>query len=225
MKVYTYAFIISFNRLTPLQRLCKDLLDRECIPVIIDNGSTYQPLIDWLIKTHYTVIHLNPKDDHKSPWYSGVIKAYAKGRDYIVTDCDLDISTVPLDMVEHLKAGFEVESVLKVGLSLEINDLPANPYTADVQQWESRFWEAKRGGYYLADIDTTLALYDGKREIDKSMFGKRAFYSALRADRPYTAKHLPWYNVPPLSDEEQYLHDHTNHHGYWKTKFKEHFKV
>jgi len=212
----THAFIISFNRLTALQNLCSELVKRKCKPIIVDNGSTYKPLLKWLSTCEYTVHRLRGEADHLSPWKFGFVRHHAAGKPYIVTDNDLDISGVPLDMVEYLQAGFEVENVTKVGLSLEILDLPYNDYTKEVVDWEKKFWQTQIGGYFRAPIDTTLALYNSITPLTN-------FYPALRADRPYTARHLPWYNVPPLSEEEQYLMDNTNHHGYWKTKYLEHF--
>lgn len=218
----TPAFIISYNRLTCLAALCVELIKRDCEPVIIDTGSTYEPLLEWLHSLPENVHFVGKEHGHKAPWTAGIVEQYA-GEFYIVTDPDLDISGVPLDMVDHLKVGLCKSPYLnKVGLSLEINDLPKNSYTDEAIEWEGKFWlSSKKDGYYFSQIDTTLALY----RKDSVGPGHPNFFTALRADRPYTARHLPWYNVPPLNAEEQYLHDHTTHHGYWKTKFKQHFGV
>ncbi len=192
------AYVISFNRLTYLQNICGDLVLRGCTPVIVDNSSTYQPLLEWLKDCPYEVHHTG-NDGSRSPWKNNIVK----GDYYIVTDPDLDISTVPLDMVSMLMRGLnESPTSVKVGLSLRIDDLPDNPYANKAKEYEKRFWETKAGDFYSAAVDTTLALYDAKR-----LEGKKpaVFYHALRAPEPYTCRHLPWYSTPEnLTEEDKY---------------------
>lgn len=209
------AYIISFNRLTPLRKLCKELVKRKCTPVIIDNESTYPPLVKWLYECRkYEVFTTD--GGSRSPWTSGIIKDDF----YIVTDPDLDISAVPLDMVDVLTEGLESEpSAVKCGLSLTIDDLPENDYTKAVIEHEGQFWITKAGDHYSAPIDTTLALYSRERLEGKK---PEQFYNAIRTAPPYSASHLPWYLEPgKISKEEQYYFDHIGNDGFWVRKFKE----
>lgn len=212
------VFIISYNRLTPLKNMCEFLAGAGCEPIIIDNASTYQPLLDWFKDCPYDVIRMKENRGHQVAWHNGQMQ-FTDDRYYIVTDHDLDLSGVPLDFCDKLMKGLELfPQVIKSGLSLEINDLPKNSYTKEVYDWEVKFWQTeKKHGFYLSDIDTTFAMYDRKRNFGH--LPNNRFFSAVRADRPYTARHLPWY-LEALNEEERYYLEHTT--TYWATKFKEH---
>jgi len=214
------AYIISYNRLTSLRNLCRALEYRGCSPVIIDNSSNYPPLLEWLAMCHYEV-HTVPNTGSRSPWIYNI----AQGDRYIVTDSDLDISAVPMDMIQMLKRGLkENPTAIKSGLSLKIDDLPDNEYANKAKDHESRFWLTKAGDFYSAPIDTTLALYDAERlqRICKGNVRHPAFYNAVRSPPPYSATHLPWHNTPDnLSDEEKYyLNNLVIAEGWWNHEFK-----
>lgn len=208
------AYVISHNRLTCLQKLCNDLVLRGCEPVIIDNASTYAPLQQWLIECPFPVHHV-PNTGSRSPWKHNIVK----GEQYIVTDHDLNISDVPLDMVEKMQEVLEEsKSSVKVGLSLKIDDLPDNPYANAAKEHEKRFWVTPMLGHYSAPIDTTLALYSAERLATTSAEG---FYNAIRLAPPYSARHLPWYNTPDnLTEEERFYMNSINQEGYWLHEFK-----
>lgn len=210
------AFVIMFNRLTCAKKLCEDLTVSGCEVILIDNGSSYQPLLDWYKEGNYPVHYL--KGGHKSLWESGLIEKYNESH-YIVTDHDLDISKVPHDFVDFLMKGFDDPTIVKSGLSLKIDDLPKNDFTKGVINWEKNFWNKPRdkNGFYLAEIDTTLAIYDRDR------LNINDFFRAVRSPPPYSARHLPWYNEENISEEEQYYFDHVDIYGYWTTQYIELF--
>lgn len=211
------AFVISYNRLTWTKNLCENLADLGCEVILIDNGSTYEPLLDWYgicpFKIHFLPSHFG----HKSLWESGLIKIY-QDEYYIVTDHDLDISQVPKDFIDVLRSGLELKEVVKCGLSLKLSDLPDNIYTKKVVDWETKFWEMpKTENFFYSDIDTTLAVYSKARleEIPN-------FFCALRADKPYEARHLPWYNAPEnLTEEEMFYMKNIRRCAYWTEQFRD----
>lgn len=219
------AFIIMFNRLTWPQKLCADLASSGCEVILIDNKSTYPPLLEWYKTCPYKV-HFVENLGCKTLWLSGVIDQY-DDEYYIVTDHDLDILELPADWIGVLMAGFKYD-VTKSGLSLKIDDLPDNPFANEVKEFESRFWNTKINGYYLSQIDTTLAVYSRARMtqvkfpfdfIDNS---HSIFWNAVRSPDGYEARHLPWYNTPEnITEEEQYYIDHIGPDGYWTRKFVE----
>jgi len=201
-----------FNRLTWPQMLCEELTKRDCEVILVDNGSIYQPLLDWYKECPYKVHLLDNTYNHKSPWTANIVE----GENYIVTDHDLDISGVPDDMVEFLFKGLRGGAV-KSGLSLRLDDLPENEFTDEVVSWERKFWETKqdRDGFYHSDIDTTLALYSARR-----LKKVPNFFNAVRAPYPYTARHLPWYLTPStVTEEEDFYSKNLNTCGYWTTKY------
>lgn len=213
------AYIISYNRLTPLKAMCEFLTQTGVEPVIIDNASTYSPLLEWLAGCPYEV-HLRPTNGgHLVLWKE--LPHLITDRYYIVTDPDLDLSAVPHDYLKVLQEGLRMfPHVSKAGFSLDIFDLPLNAYTREVISWERKFWETeKKNGFYLSDIDTTFALYDSQRKL-KFPPDSNDFFKAVRADKPYCAKHLPWYITPEtMTEEDKYYSEHTG--TYWNEKYKE----
>jgi hypothetical protein len=212
------AFVIMFNRLTWPKALCQRLTNLGLEVILIDNGSVYPPLLEWYKNCPYRVHHLPNYYGHRSLWQSGIISNYSDEY-YLVTDHDLDISSVPDDMISVLMQGLEYD-VVKSGLSLKLDDLPNNPYTKQVTDWETKFWQTeKRGKFFFSDVDTTLAIYKADRvpanDSDK-------FFRAVRCDKPYEARHLPWYNTPDnLTEEERFYMDNIKRDVYWTGKFKE----
>ena len=196
----TPVFVNVFNRLTTTRNLCEQIarLD-DAVPVVIDNASDYEPLLDWYDNCKYEVLRLRENMGHHAPWLSGIVSQYREPF-YVVTDCDLDIADVPLDALHYLKQPlFRDERLSKVGLSLEIANLP--PWQTEVKSWESQFWKKKHRlhtAFFDAWVDTTFAIYRGSLPHQKAMQVRWA----LRADRPYTARHVPWYLDCNELDEE-----------------------
>ena len=172
------------------------------LPIIVDNESTYPPLLEWYAACGVTVVrvrNLGPR----APW----LIRHDLMRDclyYAVTDSDLDLTGVPLDVFDVLREGLErYPDRVKAGLSLEINDLPERlASTHLIRRWEHKFWLSRLDErWWEAGIDTTFALY-------RSGWDWPGIFPALRADRPYTARHMPWYRMD--TEEERYYGEHAN---------------
>ena len=43
----TPVIVNVFNRLTTTRKLCEQLAERGCRPIILDNASTWEPLLEW----------------------------------------------------------------------------------------------------------------------------------------------------------------------------------
>lgn len=218
------VYVNVFNRLTTTRLLVSQLasLD-ECEPIIIDNDSTWGPLLDWYDSAPCEVIRLRSNLGHHAPWISGVIRQDAAPW-YIVTDCDLDLSGVPRDLVSRLREPFEWKrsQVVKSGIGLRIDDLPE--WQAEVKRHEAQFWSRPVTGerrHYWAGVDTTLALYRGSTEERLSravwMRGKRA----TRTGGEYLARHVPWYtDGDNLSEEDQNYHSTAGPSNSWRPSGK-----
>lgn len=180
------CYITVWNLLSPLPQLVDDIRRFGCKPVIVDNASTYPPLLKWLDEqTTAPVVRMAENLGPRAAWTLGI----QRQERYIVTDGDLDLSEIPDDAMDVLDAGFALDpSAHKVGFSLRIDDLPPDGVlTAAVREWEARYWTRPVGErYFRADIDTTFAMYDSRRPGN-------AYGPALRTAPPYTARHLPWY--------------------------------
>ncbi len=56
---------------------------------LIDNDSTYAPLLQFLEGTQHHVVRTGRNMGHRSPWLSGTVQRQAHGRYFIVTDPDV----------------------------------------------------------------------------------------------------------------------------------------
>jgi hypothetical protein len=196
----TPAFIINYNRLTLMSDLALRLCGLGLEPIIVDNDSDYQPLLDYYENNcPWVVFRMKENYGYKVVWEHLFPMIGYPNQRYVVTDSDLCLDMIPNNMMEVLNEGLDrYWMVDKCGLSLEINDLPDTPMAKAVIEWESQFWTNPLDEmYYHAITDTTLALY---RETVK-----KHSLNAIRTNRPYTAKHLPWYytDINELPEDEQ----------------------
>jgi len=193
--------INSFNRLTCLKQLISFIVDKK-LPnpvIILDNGSIYEPLLEYYKTLPYEIIMLNNNLGHEALWKSGLYANRFKNGHYIYTDPDVvPVEECPADLVHHL---FDVlkryPKFLKLGIGLKIDDLPDhNPHKASVIGWEEQFWKTElEPGLYKADIDTTFAIHDPRQ--------KSAWARSFRTGFPYIARHTTWYLDPNnLPDDE-----------------------
>lgn len=211
--------ITSFNQVEYLEKLINFLLARGFSNVvIIDNNSTYKPLLDYFdaIENKVKIHRLKKNYGHLVFWkrYDLFVK-YGNGY-YVVTDPDI----VPLDgcpedfMVKFQSVLSQNKNRMKVGFGLQIDDIPlSNPNREKVISWETKFWKTKVSeGVFNADIDTTFALY-------KPFYHRKnkKFKTALRTDYPYVAIHGGWYiDMNNLSEEQIYYFKTANNSSSWK---------
>lgn len=170
--------------------------------VILDNGSTYRPLLAWYRTIAHRVEFLDNLG-HMAPWTSGVLDTI--GHDlYVVTDPDLDISMLPDDTIVHLAGLLQRHPQLgKIGLSLVTDGVPpASPYYQHVTQREHIGQTRTTGpeGLIAMPVDTTFAIHD-RRVLREYRVG------GMRTPAPYQARHEPWHVVTPEGDFAYYL-DH-----------------
>lgn len=196
-------FIISYNRLKYLQRLIAWLQKhgQENI-IIVDNASTYPPLLAYLDTLPYRVVRLRENLGHLAVWKCGLFADILEEQYFVVTDPDVvPCETCPDDAMacfyNHL---MENPEITKCGFSLMIEDIPQDyPLRESVMEVETPYWKKRLpdGSGYLAPLDTTFALYrPGIAPEDP------AWFSAVRLAPPYAARHLPWYEVAGDEDEE-----------------------
>ena len=211
--------IISFNQLFYLKDLIFTLHKWNYNNIIIiDNASTYKPLIDYFdeIKEQVSIHRLKRNYGHMVFWKKReLFMLYGKSY-YIVTDADIvPYKECPEDFLLYFKNLLDKnKGITKVGFSLKIDDIPeSNPNKQKVIKWESKFWEQKiDGGYFYAEIDTTFALYRPKENpVNKN------FYRAIRTGPPYIAKHGGWYiDSENLTKEQKYYMETSNSSSSWR---------
>lgn len=211
------AFLTSFNQLSWLKPMAEQCVRLGLEPVIFDNASTYEPLVEWLRNCPYPVIQAGSNTSCYGFWQTGLYKEQAEP--YVVSDSDLDLSGVPNDAVAKLaQALADNPDVAKAGLSLEYEDIPDSfPDKVSVLAYETNYWKVPRPGGFLAGVGATFALYLPERHglLDAD------FYNAVRLDRPYTAKHLPWYlDVDNLSDEMRQFYAKCDNTSHWSNEIR-----
>ena len=197
------CLIITYNRLSLPVKLALWCQNHGIDPVFVDNNSTYEPLIDYYnTRCPFTVLRLNKNYGHTVVWNpeTTILQRLGITGPYIVTDPDLDLSGIPDDFLSVLEEGLKkYPRYDKCGFSLEINDIK-NQGTID---WETPFWKHPLDSmYFNAQIDTTFALYK------TPVFS----YNAIRTNRPYCARHVPWYfsHFDELPDDEKYYYQTQN---------------
>lgn len=174
---------------------------------LLDNASTYPPLLEFYERTSHRVIRLGANVGQRAAWEAGVVEQYCAGEYYVVTDPDVvpvqDCPPDALDVFHRTLQRFPTRC--KAGFGLKIDDLPDHyRFAEEVRTWEAQFWERELApGLYDAQIDTTFALYrpDMPFQIDNS----------IRTGKPYIARHTAWYaNSSALSEEERYYRQHAH---------------
>ena len=211
------AILNNRNRLTSLKAMVEWLLQFDVEPIILDNDSSYSPLLDWYARCPVDVIRLNENLGSVAPWESGTLAKLAQ-HDFILSDPDLDLSDIPHDWQQVLFDGLQAFGKPKCGFSLAIDDLPDHFHLkADVINWESQFWKHPVGDrYFDADIDTTFALH----RAESACLPPSS--KATRTAKPYIARHVPWYlDSQNISAEERYYIEHASSPTFWTTRFRD----
>jgi hypothetical protein len=194
--------INNFNRLDCLKELLAALELRGYKNlVILDNASTYPPLLDYYSSCPYRLIRLQKNVGHMAIWQTEEGKEFL-GDQYVYTDPDVvPVEECPDNFLEYFAEVLkQYPAVDKVGFSLRLEDIPEfYQKKAEVVNWEKQNFENPiSDGLYDASIDTTFALY---RPFSSGDWKTRA----IRTGAPYEARHLPWYvDEDNLSDEESY---------------------
>lgn len=203
------VLIIARDRLTYLVNLIEWLEDAGYGDQIhiIDNKSTYPPLLEYYRKTQHTVWRCDDNRGPFSPWEIKQLRQLRESEYFVVTDHDLYPQVgCPKDLIDRCKYILdEMPDVDKVGPSLEIYDFPETATRGKAAfKWESGFWNSRlwipEYECFESSIDTTFALHRPGTEYKLT--------ECIRLGRPYVFKHLPWYlDYDNLDEENQYYTD------------------
>ncbi len=205
---------------------CRMMVNQLCAlglsrVVIIDNASTTEEmkreLLDLEERVHVIRLGKNagPKYFARN-WFFYVQLPQI----FCVTDPDLAFNrNLPNDFLEILFALTQEHRIGKAGFALDIQDsekfreieLEFKGKSYDIVSWEKQFWQKQIGltqgldPVFLADIDTTFALYNKNHFVRK----KLGFYRALRVAGNFTARHLPWYRESLIGRTEEMAYANT----------------
>ena len=216
--------INNFNRLDMLEKLIKSLEIRGYTNIfIIDNLSTYPPLLQYYKNCPYKVFYLTENIGLTSLWKTGIYKQFRKSY-FVYTDPDVVlVDECPDDFMKVFFDGMKKHKLArKIGFSLKIDDLPDHYELKErVITWEQRFFDEKirDGNLFWAPIDTTFALY--------RPFGKRKHANGhiemYRTGYPYMVRHLPWYidSTNPDDENRYYIEQSSMKTTYWTNEGKQ----
>lgn len=205
------------NRLSYMRMLISSLEKRGYTNLyIIDNESTYPPLLDYYDREcAYPVFYLNKNMGYNALWDSGLIRKFRTNY-FVYTDSDVVLSDeCPADILEKAYSILRKYSKIhKVGPALEVKDIPKENWGV-VWRTQSEFWEKtineKPLLLYKARIDTTFALY---RPFVTKHLG--TLYPQIRMGYPYVAKHMPWYEINDnLPEDSAYYLRMANRDSTW----------
>jgi hypothetical protein len=219
---YSIPIIINnFNQYKSLLRLINFLKSRDYHNIyVLDNNSTFHPLLEFYETKQVKVIRLKENIGHLAFWEEKkVSKKFTNGY-YVLTDPDVvPIDDCPRDFLERfLQLLLNNPDVTKVGFGLKIDDLPDYlRVKKQVEEWEEKFWENEiEPNVYKADIDTTFALYRPHYYVFQN------FYAAIRTGGKYIARHLAWYiDDDNLSEEERFFRNTAHDSSSWLSKRNE----
>lgn len=196
----TPIVINNFNRLSYLKQQIAWLKSVGLTNIyIIDNSSSYPPLLEYYKTLPYRIFQLNKNVGHLSIWKTIIFKWFENDY-YVYTDPDIiPDGNCPPDFMSYFKLLLDrYPDFGKVGFALKTDDLPDHYDKKDkVIDWEEQYWkDPVEPGIFPAKIDTTFALY---RPGAKGGW----WLPALRVAGDYCARHLPWYADSTRPDEEE----------------------
>ena len=204
------------NRYTYLKDLVDWLVEAGYTNIVVlDNDSSYVPLLEYYKHTPARVIFLKKNSGYKALWSTEFYQTI-KNKYYVYTDPDLlPSSACPKDLVYRLYLELKNYPVEKSGSALKIDDLPEHyEHKEKVIKNESPFWEKSPAkDVYFAPIDTTFALYK------PLAYGDAEDCEALRVGGDLVFIHRPWYEDSRHPDEEtKFYVAHSSNSSYWYKK-------
>jgi len=204
------------NRVTFLKKMIDKLMALGYKNIyILDNDSTYPPLLEYYKTVNAKVVYLKKNVGYKALWETDVFNQF-KNKHYVYSDPDILMGEdCPNDFIYQLFVSLsKFGEKEKAGVALKIDNLPDNHQKPLILEWETGNWKKILSeNVYDAPVDTTLALYK------PLAFGNAEECEAIRVGGKLTAQHLPWYIDPEnLSEEDLYYKNHANSSSYWADK-------
>jgi hypothetical protein len=183
---------------------------------LIDNGSTFPPMMDLLEMAQNQGMHVVMQTNQGARALfkpGGVIeKAIGRDRSFFISDPDV-VPTVTCyeRLLQHLvRCMARYGQFNKIGLGLEIEDIPDHfPFKSQVVQHERSFWGPKANIHLVpAAVATTFCLVRSLNHCDAQGYAK----GCARTRRPNLGIHTSWYLDPShLPQDETYYYDHVPH--------------
>lgn len=205
------------NRMTFLKEMITSLEEKGYHNIyIIDNNSNYEPLLEFYNTLPYKIFRLEENVGFLSLWKTDIHKQFENNY-FVYSDSDVvPTKECPNNFLQIFLDRMKMDKdLMKVGLSLRIDDLPDHfANKNEVIKWESQYFKDEVDDqFYLANIDTTFALYR------PFMTGGASRNKMYRSKSPIEAYHMPWYNDSSnLSEEELFYIENAKTSTHWTSK-------
>lgn len=198
--------LTNMNRYTTCKKMVEDLfrLNPSARITIIDNASTYPPLLDWYEKIKNDVEVVRHQANY-GPWVflnSGYIHTI-KDKWFVYSDADLELNPeMPYNWQEIMQE-YSLKYDRKASLALRISDIPDHyEFKEVIRDHQQVCWvPTDEKDVYLAITDMTFSMdCDNKHR-----------YESVRLAGNMEVKHVPWYiDFNNLDEEERYYLEHIN---------------
>jgi len=165
--------------------------------IIVDNGSSYLPLLEWYDRNPCTIIKASNMG-HAGAWISGIVRELDSPF-YVVTDSDLGLEDTPDNTLLYLQEQLETLDLAKIGLGLNWGIVQKkSPYYERLNLYEKDRWlksPVKNNVYLEVQVDTTFALYKSPHY----------FIGGGSTTFPYVARHYPWeLSIDDVNNNEEF---------------------
>jgi hypothetical protein len=188
------------NRLTTTKKMVEDLfrLNGNAKINIIDNASTYPPLLAWYdeIKNDVNIIR---QQVNLGPWtffYSGHFSRCEEDF-YIYSDADLELNpNMPSNWQEMMMEYYKKYNA-KASLVLRLDDVVESEMKESILNHQNVCW------YPTEEENVYRAITDMTFSFDAKTAGYR--YDSVRIGGDLACRHMPWYlDLNNLPEEEKY---------------------
>ena len=216
------VIINSFNQFTHLKNIIEKFINNGfCNIYVIDQGSSYPPLIEYLSSVNANLPQVLPiylQKNNGPRWFleQSLHEMFAS-ECVIFTDPDMVFDELSENFVSRLLQLSHKYQIAKVGSALSLTNVNDSTIKFEekqynVHEWESQFWTAPiEENVYSAAIDTTFHLFN------KKYYANGLFYRALRvAGDGFEMQHAPWMiNDPMPAAEKNFYKQSKTTWGWW----------
>lgn len=199
-------FLTNMNRLTTTKKMVEDLfrMNSNADITIIDNASTYPPLLEWYKEIEEDVKIIR-HDINRGPWcfFYSYISSKVNSDYYVYSDADLELNPNMPNNWQEIMFDVIKRWNRKASLALKLSDIPEGKLKNQILNHQNICWyKTEKSDEYLAITDMTFTM-DAK---DK---GYR--YESIRLAGNFECRHIPWYlDFDNISEEEIYYLNHIN---------------
>jgi hypothetical protein len=199
------VFITCRDRLEPLLGLLHYLERAGWEDVyLLDNASTYPPLLEYYERTPHRLIRFEHNFGHQVFWRMNMFERENVTGKFVVTDCDIvPIEECPLDAIDYFAEVLDFyHDIFKVGFGFKLDDIPDTyKFKHEMIPWEARFQRWPLGPrLYKATLGTHFCVYRPNSGFARA--------PSIRTGYPYMARHTSWYvNSGDLTDEDAFYRE------------------